>query len=169
MIAALLSLGPLCLFYQYYDSQYVPTVNPSDRETFQGYGITIQYPVGAVKQTIGFLNKPANSSFGSITWRWNGYRTTLQIQWFNTSSNTIDLQPFMSGPNATLIESGNTTIIGENWNYITFHLVNDGILEYETVAQKFYQSENRLYTLSFRDYSNDTLAQLGDWGATFIS
>lgn len=54
-----------------------------------------------------------------------------------------------------------------NWNYVTLHFYHEGTIYYQTDVQRYFESEERVYTLMFFDVSNDTLNQLDSWGTTF--
>jgi hypothetical protein len=141
-----------------------PVVNPSIRSTYQNYGVSIQYPVGAKVHT----NTPPNSTFGAIFWYWNHGNTELGIQWSNESFLPPNvLYPLVPpGNNATFLQSGNTTINGRTWHHVTYMFFYQRQL-YQTDAVFSNQTEQRFYMITYYDQTNDTLAQLDYFGATF--
>ena len=148
----------------YFEIIQNPSVSPSNKSTYQAYGFSIQYTTGATMQLgIGGLN----STHGAIFWYWNYGGREFSVQWDNASSNNVNTGHVLTAFNATLINTGNTTINGLSWNYLTFHYTFHSVLYYETYADRFFQSEQKIYILTFFDLTNDTLAQLNTWGTTF--
>jgi len=162
-VITVFALANLFLFFDVFRT---PVVNPSLRATYQKFGVTIQYPVGAQVHT----STSPNSTFGAIFWLWNDDNTELGIEWTNESSQPIySVNPEILGPpmpNATILQTGNSTINGRIWRYVTYDFTYQRRL-YLTEAVFYNQTEQRFYMISYYDQSNNTLSELDNWGATF--
>jgi hypothetical protein len=169
IIAVVFGLG-ISIFY-FYIAPY-PIQNPFVKKvTFTEYGFTIEVPAGVPPNS-----EVVNSTDGMIFWNWN--EILLSLEWEPATS--FHFSPFFNGYIGRAgdgITSGNTTISGMEWSYVTYRCAN-GSPQYEsskspqygcyyTIAERFYPSENRTYTLTDFGRSDNTLAEIDSWGSTF--
>ena len=145
------------------------------RDTWQQWGMSIQYPAGLSAQYSGALQTQATSSSGGVNWIWNNAQSSLGLGWVTTSAyNFADgLQGYYSkilsqgATNIVLLGQGNVTMAGHSWEYESYSWQYQGTTAYSTFAITYYPSSSRGYVLLYQDTSSGTLANLESYGNTF--
>ncbi len=144
------------------------------RQTWQQYGMSMQYPTGVKAQYSGVLNQQADSASGEVEWLWNGANTGLDVAWVSTTSYnlTAGLQAIHNlllskASNVLITDQGTTTFAGHSWQYQTYSFVENGQTGYATYGAAYFNSSGRAYVIGFVDTSNTTLASLQSYGNTF--
>jgi len=145
-------------------------------DTWQQYGISIQYPAGVSPTYHGSVSP----SSGNIDWYWNGFNNELELIYnFNITQN-IDFNQYFSDKrtvfanwggirNATEIDRGNIVLNGLNWSYATYeynYTPIDYAPEYHTVAMYQYPNDH-LYRIDICDISPDTQRLLQYYAGNF--
>jgi len=143
-------------------------------ETWQQYGMSIQYPSGIKTQYVGVLDQQADITSGEAEWLWNGGNTGLVVFWIMTTTynSTAGLQGVDSAlltkaTNVVLTDQGNATMAGHLWRYQTYSFTYNGQPGYATFAVTYYEGSGRAYVLGYIDASSGTLASLEGYGNTF--
>jgi len=144
------------------------------RQTWQQYGMSIQYPAGVNTLYTGVLDQQADAASGEAEWLWNGANTLLDLAWVTTSNYNITAglqgiyqKILAASSNVVIVDQGTLTMAGNTWQYQTYSYVHNGGSEYATYAVTYYTSSGRLYALGFTDTSDTTLASLQSYGSTF--
>jgi len=145
-------------------------------QTWQQWGMSIQYPSGLQAEYFGLNGQQADSANGGVIWSWNSNRTLLGLQWFTVSSYNISAA-FQGVYNSeqegnvwndiTVTDQGNVSLDGSTWQYQTSHALAGGEILYTTMAYIYYPSIQRAYGIIFSDSSPDTLSALEYYGNTF--
>jgi len=158
-------------------SQYFPTRSPAQAaslQTWQQWGMSIQYPSGLQAETVGISGQQVNSENGGVAWLWNNDATSLSLFWYTSSSYNVNerFQGLYDAEqnhwkNLTVINQGNITMAGATWEYQTSQCLHNGKTQYTTIAFGDYTSEQRVYGIMFWDSSPDTLSALEYYGNTF--
>ena len=150
-------------------------VSSSQRDTWQQWGMSIQYPAGLNTQYSGSLQTQATSSSGAVSWVWNNAQTQLALGWVTTPA--VNLTAGLQGyyprleshgyTNIVLVGQGNITMAGHPWEYESYSWQYQGSAYYSTFATTYYGSTTRGYVLIYQDTSSGTLAALESYGNTF--
>jgi hypothetical protein len=151
------------------------TVSPTGpKDTWQQFGMTIQYPSGLKAQTQGALEQQATSDSGVVDWGWNHGQTSLGILWLTTPTYSVTagfqgieqkLQAY--SPNFVTLDQGSTNMSGHTWQYRTYSLVLNGTTDYFTYAISYYSVSGRAYILYYGDVNSNTVTSLAIYGDTF--
>lgn len=152
------------------------TPEPTGTQTWQQWGMSMQYPAGLKAQLDGIWEQQATNESGTVSWIWHQGTTELGLSWLTIGNITLDYEGAFQGAyeemldlysNVTQVAQGNTTMGGATWQYRTWSGVDQGKTDYVTLALSHYTASQRFYMLLFRDSNQNTLASLMQYGNTF--
>jgi hypothetical protein len=159
-----------------YSLGYFSPQEPVGTQTWQQWGMSIQYPAGLKAQYDGIWEQEATNDSGMVFWVWHQGRTELALSWYTVGNLTVDPADVFESideeyqgtyDNCTRLDGGNTTIAGRAWQYMTWQVTDKGVTLYVTFTLAHYQPPGRVYMLAFTDSSPGTLASLRQYGDTF--
>ena len=143
-------------------------------QTWQQFGMSVQYPAGVNTQYSGVLDQQADTASGEAEWLWNGANTGFLVTWITTTSFNANagLQGIYNKLIATassvqLTDEGTVAMAGHYWQYQTYAFTMNGESGYATFAVAYYSTSGRAYALGFVDTSDTTLGSLLSYGNTF--
>ena len=144
------------------------------RQTWQQYGMSIQYPSGVSTRYQGVLNQQPDSSSGEAEWLWNGGNTGLAVVWIGTTSANITagLQSLKhsllsSSSNVTETASGNITMASRSWAYLSLSFITGDAKGYGTFVGTYLSGSGRACVIGYIDAGPNTLQGLESYGNTF--
>ena len=144
------------------------------RQTWQQYGMSIQYPSGVKTQYQGVLNQQPDLSSGEAEWLWNGGNTGLAVVWITSPSANISAglqgitHSFLSSArNVTETALGNVTMASRSWEYLSFSFTINGTKSYGTVAVAYQAASSRVYFIGYFDADSNTMQSIESYGNTF--
>ena len=144
------------------------------RQTWQQWGMSIQYPSGVKAQYQGVLDQQADASSRQVEWLWNGADTGLTVVWiatpaFNVTAGlrSIESGLLTSAVNVTQSALGNVTMGSHSWTYLSVSFTTNGLNGFGTFSGTYYQSSGRAYFIGYIDTKSGTLQSLESYGNTF--
>lgn len=142
---------------------FSPGVNPDERETWERWGMRIEYPAGLNAVYKGGLGAEANEQSGIVEWVWNKGNSRLSLAWSSTRSfdhNSVfermpeELETTYGPILVEVFDEGIVTIDGHEWQYRTWVFELEGVRAYTTSALRFYEAQGRAVMLSFMEIRN---------------
>jgi hypothetical protein len=151
-----------------------PAPSAPSQQTWQQWGMSIQYPSGVSPQYQGVDGQQATPQSGQVSWVWNSGYTSLGLLWMNgTAYNyTAKFQAIFNKfstvfNNVTVTDAGNMTMAGHLWQYETLKGSYQSSTTYASYAIDVYPASQRVYIMIYTDTAPDTLAALASYGNTF--
>jgi hypothetical protein len=144
------------------------------QQTWQQWGMSIQYPPGTNPQYQGVNEQQATPQSGQVSWLWNSGYTSLGLLWMNgtTYNYTTGFQGIFQRfaavfSNSTVTDAGSMTMAGHVWQYETLKGSYQSSITYASYAIDVYPTSQRVYIMIYTDTMPDTLGALASYGNTF--